>query len=411
MIKICIGASAAIVLVLLVRRPLRVRFGAHAAYQMWLMVPATMLAAALPSMKVSRVMVVESVSAIGIGQLGGRVAGAVPMQWDGALLWTWLAGALAAAILFAVSHRRFTASLGTLTHTEGVFVAATSAQGPALLGIWRPRIVLPADFSSRYSAGEQALIIAHEQRHARRGDPIVNAFIALLQCAFWFNPLVHMAAARCRFDQELACDADVIENRPGQIRDYAAAMLKTQVGSALAPVTCHWQSSHPLKERIMQLNRTKLKPAARLAARALVATLLATSVMGTMAVRAEPAHKTQYAVDLKMTFAGEYTTPLVLTTADEPFTLKGETRGKTWLGEFVVTEGKDGLVWLKSTFTIDGVKGGYHNGGTRPGGSQHMSIMNGDNMVMVIDATVSIAPEGGVSQKPAAETMNWVQFR
>jgi hypothetical protein len=40
-----------------------------------------------------------------------------------------------------------------------------------------------------------------------------------------------------------------------------------------------------------------------------------------------------------------------------------------------------------------------------------MSIMNGDNMVMVIDATVSIAPEGGVSQKPAAETMNWVQFR
>ncbi|UUZ56050.1 hypothetical protein LP419_12130 [Massilia sp. H-1] len=38
MIKLCIGVSAAIVLVLLVRRALRVRFGAHAVYQMWLMV-------------------------------------------------------------------------------------------------------------------------------------------------------------------------------------------------------------------------------------------------------------------------------------------------------------------------------------------------------------------------------------
>ncbi|UUZ56049.1 hypothetical protein LP419_12125 [Massilia sp. H-1] len=101
-----------------------------------------MLAAAMPSMKVSRVMLVESVPAIGIGQLGASVSDSVPVHWDAVLLWAWLAGALATAILFAVSHRRFTASLGTLTHTDGVFVAATSVQGPALLGIWRPRIVL-----------------------------------------------------------------------------------------------------------------------------------------------------------------------------------------------------------------------------------------------------------------------------
>jgi len=396
MIRICLCASAAILLVLLVRRPLRIRFGAHSAYQAWLLVPATMLTAVLPSMKVSRVVVAESVSALGIGQLAGRMTDTVPVHWDAALQWTWLAGALATAILFAVSHRRFIASLGPLTRSGAVFVAATSVQGPALLGIWRPRIVLPADFASRYSAAEQALIIAHEQRHARRGDPIVNVVIALLQCAFWFNPLVHLAAARCRFDQELACDADVIEHLPGRIRDYAAAMLKTQVGGALAPLTCHWQSSHPLKERIMQLNQMNNSRAGRIAGRVLLAALMTTGVLGTLAARAEPAPNKSYLVDFKMTFAGEYSTPTVLTAAGEPFTLSGGRDGKIWSGDFLLTEGKDGAIWLKSQLSFDGKKGGVHNAGMRLGERQHLAIMDDfgkGTMIMVIDEGVTLAPQ------------------
>ena len=69
---------------------------------------------------------------------------------------------------------------------------------------------VPADFAARYSADEQDLIIAHERQHAARHDPAANALLALLQCAFWFNPLMHLAASRFRFDQELACDAAVM---------------------------------------------------------------------------------------------------------------------------------------------------------------------------------------------------------
>lgn len=396
MIKVGIGASVAIVLVLLARRPMRARFGAPAAYQLWLMVPALMIAAALPSMKVSRVILVESVPAIGIGRLGAPVASALPVQWDTALLGVWLAGSLAAAMLFFAAHRRYVASLGALRDDDGLFVASTSAQGPALLGFWRPRIVLPADFVQRYSAGEQALIIAHEQRHAIRRDPYVNALIAVLQCAFWFNPLLHLAAARCRFDQELACDADVLEHHPGQLRDYAAAMLKTQVGGTFAPVTCHWQSSHPLKERIMQLNKMTNNRTGRIAGRLLLATLVAAGVLGTVAARAEVTQKNKYLIDFKMTFAGEYSTPTVIVAVDEPFTLQGGRNGKVWSGDFIVTESKDGQVWLKSELSFNGKKGGSHNAGMKSGGRQQLAIMDDADkgtMIMVIDEGVTLLPK------------------
>src|SRR3546814_11058144 len=43
------ASSAAIVLVLLLRRPLRATFGANAAYLLWLLPPLAVLAASLPA--------------------------------------------------------------------------------------------------------------------------------------------------------------------------------------------------------------------------------------------------------------------------------------------------------------------------------------------------------------------------
>src|SRR5690606_182279 len=101
--------------------------------------------------------------------------------------------------------------------------------GPALVGAWRARIVLPADFERRYDTLERELILAHERVHLARGDAWVNAFVALLRSLNWFNPLVHLAAAKFRLDQELACDAAVIARFPRARRRYADAMLKVQL--------------------------------------------------------------------------------------------------------------------------------------------------------------------------------------
>ncbi|SHH27823.1 Signal transducer regulating beta-lactamase production, contains metallopeptidase domain [Massilia sp. CF038] len=393
--RMTLGASVAILLVLPLRATLRLRFGARISYHVWLLVPVLMIAAVLPSMHVNRVIAVQAMPTLAAGPLAAPVAQAVPVAWTTILLSAWLAGALATALLLAVAQRRYVRSLGSLTARDNVYLAATTAQGPALLGLWRPRIVLPADFAQRYSAQEQQLIIAHEQCHVLRHDALVNALVALLQCAFWFHPLIHLAAARCRFDQELACDADVLQRHPGQARVYGAALLNTQAAGAFAPATCHWQSNHPLKERIMQLNHSKNNPARRWAGRAMLAFLLAGGIIGTVVARAESEQKTKYLVELKITFAGEYSSPSVLIGAGEPFTLSGATRGKTWSGDFVVTEDKGDMVWLRSQFTIDGKYSGDHNGGIRLGESKHVAIMSeagADTMILVLDGSVKRAP-------------------
>jgi TonB family protein len=138
--------------------------------------------------------------------------------------------------------------------------AASDAGGPALVGALRPRIVLPADVESRYAPAERALVLAHEEAHRARGDAQANALVALARCTGWFNPLVHVAAAAFRFDQELACDASVIRRFPEARRPYADAMLKTQLAEQSRqelrlPAGCRWPSGHPLKERIHMLKK------------------------------------------------------------------------------------------------------------------------------------------------------------
>src|SRR5690606_9403191 len=110
----------------------------------------------------------------------------------------------------------------------------------------RPRIVLPAGFEQRYSDRERQLVLLHERVHLRRGDIAINALLALLQCLYWFNPLLPLALRRCREDQELSCDERVIARGDGARRSYANAMLKTGLAESPLPVGCHWQDHHPL---------------------------------------------------------------------------------------------------------------------------------------------------------------------
>ena len=88
-----------------------------------------------------------------------------------------------------------------------------------------------------------------------RDDPRANAVLAALQCLFWFNPLVHLAASRIRLDQELSCDAAVVARYPGERRRYAQAMLKTTLAEQALPVGCYWPApaKHPLEARIALL--------------------------------------------------------------------------------------------------------------------------------------------------------------
>ena len=251
-----LASSIAVVLVLAARKTLRRRFGAQVAYSLWMLVPVAIGVSLIPAPVTT-----EIVAPIGPAVTLAPSAPvpivtdlAPPIDLDFWLLGTWFAGVAMWTALLAHQQRRFLAELGTLDRYDAdAWRAQNITSCPALIGAWRPRIVLPRDFEERYTSVERALILAHERAHVARADAALNLGVSMLRCVFWFNPLLHAAAARFRFDQELACDAAVISRFPEARRPYADAMLKTQLADIGLPVGCHWQSSHPLKERISML--------------------------------------------------------------------------------------------------------------------------------------------------------------
>lgn len=100
---------------------------------------------------------------------------------------------------------------------------------PAVTGLWRPVLLLPADFERTFSPAEIELVLKHELMHLKRHDLPVNALLCVLQALHWFNPLLWFAASRARLDRESACDAQVLASDERDCRnDYGHALLKVQ---------------------------------------------------------------------------------------------------------------------------------------------------------------------------------------
>ncbi|MEP6634436.1 MAG: TonB family protein [Luteimonas sp.] len=261
-----LAGAAALLLILTLRHPLRALFGARVAYMAWALVPLGVLTVSLPA----RVIEGTRFELIGASmQPGVRVGVATALQTIAtareltangigatSIVIVWLLGTLAFSMWFWRRQIKFVSKLGMLVaRQDGLFSANTTSDCPAVVGAWRPRIVLPRDFDTRYPYPQSQLVLVHERIHLERGDVQVNLLAVTLRCVYWFNPLLHWAATRFRFDQELACDALVIERFPQSRRAYADAMLKTQLAVLGLPVGCYWQSSQSLKERILMLKR------------------------------------------------------------------------------------------------------------------------------------------------------------
>ncbi len=115
-----------------------------------------------------------------------------------------------------------------LKHLPRVIVSS-AVHSPAVAGLLRPMLLLPASFPKGFSAGEARLVLLHELTHLKRHDLPLNWLLCVLQALHWFNPLLWLAFARMRADRESACDAQVlgadVEDRRA---DYGHALLKLE---------------------------------------------------------------------------------------------------------------------------------------------------------------------------------------
>src|SRR4029077_3386916 len=144
---------------------------------------------------------------------------------DVVLKWAWAlsSGALllslgAAALGLAALRRGWRNTI-----VDGRAVYVSDEVGPAVAGLWRPRVVLP-EWALGLGEKERRLMLAHEDEHVRALDPwLLAGAAALLVLAPW-NPVLWWQVRRLRLAVEMDCDARVL-SRAGDARAYGEPLV------------------------------------------------------------------------------------------------------------------------------------------------------------------------------------------
>ena len=146
-----------------------------------------------------------------------------PLQiWTFLAACVWLAGIAALLLYAAVSALRLRLRVRTAVRLEGKVYQSEFVSSPFILGVIRPRIYLPFGLE----AGAQAMVLAHERAHLRRGDQLWKPLGYLILTAYWFNPLCWLAYILFCRDVEAACDEKVVrELGEGCKAAYSRALL------------------------------------------------------------------------------------------------------------------------------------------------------------------------------------------
>jgi len=273
-------ASAAMLLVLALRRPFARLFGAGSAYALWLvpalrlaMPPLPSFAPDMPNLVPAETLVVfVGDAAAPLPPDGG------PGQWVPLMLAIWAGGAAVFLAWQFLSYRRFLTELSLSARAVGAhrglpLVESDAVQGPVALGLLDRRIIIPADFETRYSEIERRLALDHEAIHHRRGDIWWNHLGLAVLALNWFNPVAWLAFRAFRADQELACDARVTAAATSEARhDYARALIKSASRPGLI-AACPLNHADQLKRRLRMMKTHRSSRARMLAGAAAILVL------------------------------------------------------------------------------------------------------------------------------------------
>jgi TonB family protein len=107
---------------------------------------------------------------------------------------------------------------------NGVRILMSESAGPAVAGIWRYEILIPR-WVSTLGPEDQALVLRHEEEHARVYDPLVRVAAMMLLATMPWNPLLWLALRRLERAIEVDCDRRVVRAAV-EPRRYADLLLK-----------------------------------------------------------------------------------------------------------------------------------------------------------------------------------------
>lgn len=143
--------------------------------------------------------------------------------------WVVLSSLLVVTVLFAFARlvrEGRSWQPGSLGHRSVLWSRDT---GPTIVGLLRPRVVLPA-WVRAMGPSEQELILAHEEEHVRAGDARLRFLMTLPLFAFPWNPALWLQRHRLNLAVELDCDRRVMGRMPGHRHAYGNLLLRVGAG-------------------------------------------------------------------------------------------------------------------------------------------------------------------------------------
>lgn len=337
-----LGAAAATIIVLLLRRVLKKRVPLRVLVALWLLVLIRVL---IPVEAATHLSVFPAESALAVSangefehgedktdfvmpqfgaqadgeQQGGAQNGAQAeisaqssrkMTAIQGLSLVHIGGAVLLALYFGFGHAVMLRRCNGFEHEEGAaaneilrcfdksgkiaLLVSTDACSPFSIGIIKPKIVLPPDCK----AEQLRFVLAHEYVHIRDRDSVARLLGLAAVCAGWFNPFVWIAFKYLDRDLERFCDERALrllgtENAPRYaltLLDFAERQMQSAIAQSFAAA--------PLEERVNDILNMKKRKTSMFAEAVLVAAaLLAMTACGTAA----------YAEEAPQAAAGEQT--------------------------------------------------------------------------------------------------------
>lgn len=144
----------------------------------------------------------------------------------------WVVGVLVLAVRAVAGYARLRHAVALACKTGDGCYSGDCVPVPFTLGIFRPRIYLPAALTG---AARQAVVL-HERTHLRRHDPQIKPLFYAVVCLHWFNPLAWLAFRQLEREMESACDEAAVRDCDAAARNaYCESILQYALQGRMAP--------------------------------------------------------------------------------------------------------------------------------------------------------------------------------
>ena len=230
-------------------------------------------------------------------------------DWVGITIFgVWACGFVVIALLRLRSWRQIQAAIRGSTRVDiSSAVEVRSSREliePGVVGWWNPVLLLPAGITDRLTRLQLNAVLAHELCHVRRRDNFTAAIHMIVECVFWFHPLVWWIGGRLIEERERACDEEVLQlgNQP---EVYAEGILNVCKSYLESPLRCvSGVTGSDLKTRIQTILSGHVagdlssarKAALAIAGIAAVAAPFAVGVMNAPVLRGQSTEKLMFEV-------------------------------------------------------------------------------------------------------------------